>query len=253
MKSLTRHLVGGGILGLLLFGGATVGHADTIVFDNFNDNLPNPWLWTPVIMDMPAGDGVVSEVNQRLEITILPSSPAHVGAFAGAFLLGTIGGDFDISVGYRLLAPLPTVGPVGAGIFVALGPDIRFGGDLNFAGRGVIGSQSAYVGGGPGWQGVTGTAEATGGLRFTRIGNSVSAYYGQLGDWHLIATGTGPSDPVSALGLGVVIDGPDGVAMAFDDFSLQADSFTPVPEPASLLLLGTGLIGAVRAARKRRG
>ena len=90
MKSLTRHLVGGAVLGLLLFGGATVGHADTIVFDRFDGTALNASLWAPTFMDMPAGDGIVSQVNQRLEVTILASSPAHTGAFAGAFLLGPL-------------------------------------------------------------------------------------------------------------------------------------------------------------------
>jgi hypothetical protein len=72
MEGLTRCLVGGTVLTLPLSGGATVGQADAIVFDNFLT------IQTPVLY-----------VGQRIEHSALALSHEAVPEPASLLLLGT--------------------------------------------------------------------------------------------------------------------------------------------------------------------
>ena len=174
---LTRHLVGGAVLASLLYGTPSVGHADTIVFDNFDDGSLNTSLWAPVTR----GNGSVSGVGGHLVATVLPSLDHWSGAAAFVVLLGTIAGDFDVRVRYELLEPLPlTHGDTGGGIFggplsfsqYGVARDVRTTGD----GPGAV-YDNAYVGMVGGGEDEIPTGDPVGALRLTRDGSSFSAYY----------------------------------------------------------------------------
>ena len=237
---------------------ASPAHAGTIIFDNFNDNSLNTALWLPAT---PIGGGSVREVNQRLEVTAARGGSAVVAA-----LLATLSGDFDVRVGYELNGLLNPIYETGAGIFL-LTPTSSF-----TVGRDTVDGPEAcgdwgapcngYVGGFPYPESEPNefkvrTMDVRGALRFTRAGNKTAALYGPSvwsDAWSVIYETTDfPVEPITGVYIGVVTWGEEDVWAAFDDFRLEADTVTPIPEPGSLLLLGTGVLGLARAVRTRRG
>jgi len=85
-----------------------------------------------------------------------------------------------------------------------------------------------------------------------RFGSNWSASYWRGSGWQLIARdNTRGEEPITSLLLVAYLGGPGTISVALDDFYLRGERVAPVPEPASLLLVGTGLVG-LRGWRKRR-
>jgi hypothetical protein len=178
-------------------------------------------------------------------------------AVAGVSFRGTVYGDFDVRVRYELLQPLEGIGDepfAGIILGISLFNDSFFvARSLNNEDESPDFGKDAYVAGIEDEIPVF-TEDRTGLFRFTRQGNLMSAYYWGPSDpdWQLLAQGIGHSDPIPFLAFGVGNETPGTVVLAaFDDFSLTADQLNAIPEPASILFLGTGL-AAIGLATKLR-
>jgi hypothetical protein len=212
--------------------------------DNFDDNSLNSSLWVP--FNIGSGDpGVsmsVSEINGQLEaeatVAPLPIAAQSAVAIAGVSLLGTIYGDFDVQAHYEMLDPL--VGPNDepfVGILLSHGQLLD---DPYLVGLTLdksLEGNKTYLAGIEDDEFRIPTNDTEGLLRFTRIGNLVSAYYWGPSDtnWQLIRQANGSADPIKNLGLGIFNEtNGTTVFAAFDNFSLTADQFIPTLEPTYL-------------------
>jgi hypothetical protein len=206
--------------------------AETLT-DNFDDNTLDPGLWTPFFL---GGVGTAAESNKRLEVTFSGDNEA-----GGVRLNVRALGDFDFQASYTLLTNIHSFPPdqdeSGVGIFAfAADPNPIFAAQFPVSVLDLPPPGGVYIGaeGDLTLYGHAPTSDLAGKFRLTRIGNIYSMYYWGSDEWVLLGSGastkTGPAD----LALAVFADGDPTVSAAFDDFSLTADHFYPISEPASL-------------------
>jgi hypothetical protein len=217
--------------------------------DNFNDNsLASSW-WTVTT----TGAATLAETNQRLEIGITQNLTS-----TGLMTLNMpASGDFDARVDYELLS-WPAINDVRVVLQETLDASsgiasvTRFNHYVNNGDYYVTNFNNALY---PSpW---ISTTDLTGTLRFTRMGQVFSGYYGVPGDdenWNLIYSFDDPgnlrSTPVE-FGLGTYKGLPGGTQVAFDNFRITGDGV--VPEPLStILFLAGGSTMAAALIRKRR-
>jgi hypothetical protein len=248
LKPLSAFL---GALALALLAAPATASTTTTVSDDFNDNSTDTSLWD--VVSLGSGDSGVLEQNGRLEMRLgADASGGDSGFGVGYVTKHTVPGDFDVQMSFSLLNWPSNSGArlgvglsdVGAGVVerLSLSPTDYFPRTGDF-----------YVTQfGDGVQGFVSTPDLSGGLRFTRVGATMSGYYWDGADWTLIHQGPGPAHP-SHISISLWSDNQVfadlEVAAALDDFHL---TFSDVPEPSQDMVVGGCFIAALLWRQRRR-
>lgn len=189
--------------------------ANSVMSDNFDDNVVNSVLWAPYA----SGGSSIAEANQRLEISF-PASSTGAAFAAGVNSRCQLHGDFDVEVGYELLN-----WPLANGVRIGLRAAGGIMGRTSFCKN----PDNDY----PGWprevfladfgNGVSGITEAgilPGKLRLVRKGSSLNGYSFVSGDWVSVLTGSSSTSDtgivISAWSHDFIFTGNE-VKLAFDN------------------------------------
>jgi hypothetical protein len=223
------------LLGSLLVGtGASA--AQHVFTDDFADGLVDPFLWTAAV----GGSGpTVVENGGKLEVTIPAVSVADpVGTLMGAYTLNLqnvpLAGDFEAVVDYALVS-WPAGSGVRVGFLGSKGGVERTGySSWEYSGLGVPPEEYIVDFRATGdWvlqpQPALATADTSGRLRFTRVGNTLSGYYRQGGTWVLIGSFTGGTAAEPLLGppgyLGIGAWSGPGPFFGYQDVKVTFSNF----------------------------
>lgn len=229
------------ILGAVVLTCASIQAQASTIYDDFNDNTPNPALWTT----STAGTNVaLAETNQRVEVALAANAvDGPDGVFGGGYTANaTFLGDVDVSVRFNLLEwPADNGVRVGLGFTSVNNPSRFWLVERVSLGRGEVGGDVYLTDFNHSIAGITSAGGNTGALRIARTGNSVSAYYLDGTDWK--ALDLGPNAVIDAGGLKFGFSAwsqnrffnEQPVTVAFDDVSV-------VPIPAAVVLLGSSLL-----------
>lgn len=234
--------------------------AHSAVFtDDFNDGAINSSFWT----SLANGGPYVQEANGQLEVT-LPSysNDGSLGGFnAGYRMLDPISGDFFAQVDYSLLAWGNNNGVrVGINIGEYIGTVQRNSDNRTYDGQ-TPGTEnySSFFPALPAGSRIdmVPASSLTGGLAVERIGDVFNTYVkdGSSGAFELLHSFQ--TSGVGGVQLGITAWSHDyyfadqTVKIAFDNFRLEDPTPTSVPEPGTMMLLGSGLVGLIGFGRKK--
>ena len=183
-----RTLIGSGLVVLLSACGPTAGPgASPTPTPTPGPKLQDLKLWTMSTLGTgpsvaPDGDGVDFLIPAGATV-----DPQKHFATIGLQAKCNLSGDFDLQVDYRLIN-----WPAHNSVRVGLGTGTYSVQRASNVGTGV---DNVYVIDFAGNQPRVETQDVSGGLRLTRIGDMMSAYYRSNGGWVMLASAKGPTDP----------------------------------------------------------